>query len=624
MLLLLWVWFCAYLNCAGWALSALHELNAAGYAVALLPGIIALFVWKQKNSKPILPPAFWHKFRRRVRRPFPLAFLILAALAFLGGALHAPNNFDAMAYRLPRVLHWLAANQWHWIHTIYPQINNRSCGIEWVSAPFIAFFKTDRCLFLINIVSFLFLPGLVFSVFTKLGVRLKVAWHWMWIVPTGYCFLLQAGSIANDLFGAIFALAAVDFALRAKISRSPGDFFASLLAAAMMTGAKTSSLPLLLPWAIAFLPSFKLIFHWPLKTPVVCVMAIFASALPTMVFNAKFSGDWSGADLNRPEIKNAILWRTGDNVILTTIQNFVPPFFPLAGKWNEAVEKHVPDPVNLRLHQVMAERGAAEFSLPELQIEEYAGLGFGVSMLLLISFFYATIFGKSAPGQRDRPSIWMICLRWSPPLALLALLTQSNLTTIARFLTPDYALLLPVLLVRAGNEQLVERRWWRFCVLAVFLIAAGLLIISPARPLFPAQAVLEKISMRAPNSKSLARMEKVYSVYHERNDAFAPARNLLPPGVKILGLITDNDPETSLWRPFGSRRVEHVSPDETASYLKTRGIEYVLVNGDAFGNWFPETFAEWLKRMNAYVTEKIPLTLLASGGARDWYLVKLN
>ena len=57
----------------------------------------------------------------------------------------------------------------------------------------------------------------MFSVFTRLGVRRRVAWSWMWLVPTGYCFLLQAGSIGNDLFGAPFALAAVDFALRAKV-----------------------------------------------------------------------------------------------------------------------------------------------------------------------------------------------------------------------------------------------------------------------------------------------------------------------------------------------------------------------------------------------------------------------
>src|SRR5882724_7635511 len=260
----IWIWFCAYLNCAGWFLSAIRQLNATGYSIALVVFFTVLFVWR-KNFSPCHDFHF-QKFLHRFRKPFPLAFLILAAMAFLGGAIHAPTNYDALAYRIPRILHWLAADQWHWIHANFPRVNQRACGIEWVSAPLIALFKTDRLLFLINIVSFLFLPGLIFSVFTRLGVRRRVARHWMWIVPTGYCFLLQAGSMGNDLFGAPFALAAIDFALRAKISKSPRDFFASILAAALMTSAKTSDLPLLLPWAIAILPSLKFLLRRPLAT----------------------------------------------------------------------------------------------------------------------------------------------------------------------------------------------------------------------------------------------------------------------------------------------------------------------------------------------------------------------
>src|SRR6185312_10295516 len=147
------------------------------------------------------PQIRWLKFFRRFRGAFPLAFFIVAAMEITGGILYPPTNYDALAYRVPRVLHWLAADQWHWIHSFFGQINNRSCGIEWVSAPLVALLKTDRLLFLINTVSFLFLPGLVFSVFTRLGVRRCVAWHWMWIAPTGYGLLLQAGSIGNDMFG---------------------------------------------------------------------------------------------------------------------------------------------------------------------------------------------------------------------------------------------------------------------------------------------------------------------------------------------------------------------------------------------------------------------------------------
>src|SRR5580693_7410484 len=100
-LVLLWVWFCAYLNCAGWALSGLHQLNARGYAVALLTGFAALPVWRKNlaasgetnPSRPGRGIFHWRTWFRRFRRPFPLAFLMLAMMAFLGGALHAPNNY---------------------------------------------------------------------------------------------------------------------------------------------------------------------------------------------------------------------------------------------------------------------------------------------------------------------------------------------------------------------------------------------------------------------------------------------------------------------------------------------------------------------------------------------------
>ena len=77
-------------------------------------------------------------------------------------------------------------------------MNNRPCGLEWLSAPLLLFTKSDRGLFLVNFLPFLLLPGLIFSVLTRLGVRARVAWHWMWLLPTGYNFLLQGGSLGND------------------------------------------------------------------------------------------------------------------------------------------------------------------------------------------------------------------------------------------------------------------------------------------------------------------------------------------------------------------------------------------------------------------------------------------
>ena len=80
----LWIFGCAYLCSAGWILSALHELNRSGYAVALLIGLAALFVWRKKipgiNPRPVCRP----KLRRRFRRPLPAIFLLAAVLIFLG------------------------------------------------------------------------------------------------------------------------------------------------------------------------------------------------------------------------------------------------------------------------------------------------------------------------------------------------------------------------------------------------------------------------------------------------------------------------------------------------------------------------------------------------------------
>jgi hypothetical protein len=479
----IWVWICAYLNAVGWTLSAMHQLTVAGYAVALLSGMIVLCAWKLKTSGTTFPRVRWRKCRCCFRRLFPAAFLVLATMAFLGGVLYAPSNYDAHTYRIPRVLNWLAEGQWHWIHTIFARINTRSCGIEWVSAPLIVLFKTDRLLFLINVISFLLLPGLVFSVFTRLGVRRRVAWHWMWVVPTGYGLLLQAGSLGNDLFGATFVLAAVDFAMRAKVSGSPRDFFASVLTAAMMTGAKTGNLPLLLPWAVAIFPSLKLAFRWPLKTSAVCALAIFASALPTMVLNAKFCGDWSGLAPETAGFKKEALFQAGANTVLLAIENFAPPVFPLAGKWNQTVERVMPPKLRVRLEQTFMPPDN-QLQLPEMQIEEYAGLGFGVSTLLLISVV-AALFVKQRRRQTTGRASWQTCVRLAPLVALVALITQSHMSFISRLMVSYYALLLPPFLACAGHEGLVKKCWWRAGAFAVFFIAAGLLILCPARPLCP-------------------------------------------------------------------------------------------------------------------------------------------
>ena len=185
-LIRIWIWVSVLASAAGWLLSALGQLNELGYAVFGAVGAAGL--WFGRKALGLTSPrglCHWKTVRARFCRWLPAGFVVLAFLVFLGGALYPPTNHTALTYRTPRVLHWLAEGHWHWIHTPNYRLNDRCCGFEWLTAPVLLFLKSDRGLFTLNFIPFLLLPGLTFSVCTRLGVRPRVAWHWMWLLPTG-------------------------------------------------------------------------------------------------------------------------------------------------------------------------------------------------------------------------------------------------------------------------------------------------------------------------------------------------------------------------------------------------------------------------------------------------------
>ena len=399
----IWIWASVLASVAGWLLSALGQLNRIGYAVFC--GVVVILLWLGRKQLDLIAPEWtlnWSKVRARFRRWLPACFVGLAFLVLLGGALYPPTTHTAMTYRTPRVLHWLAEGHWHWIHTSNYRMNNRCCGLEWLSAPLLLFTGSDRSLFLINFIPFLLMPGLTFSVFTRLGVRPRVAWYWMWLLPTGYNFLLQAGSLGNDTFPTVYALAAVDFGLRAWASRRPADLWYSLLAAALLTGAKASNLPLLLPWAILMLGLWRLAMRRPVMSLIALSLAAVVSALPTAVLNVRYCGDWSGLVLEHAgmNMKNPIVGIWG-NALLLLSNNFVPTFFPVAGWWNRSALSILPHALTAPM---VANFEQGFIFLGEMPTEDWVGLGFGLSVLLVValgtSFFHARLWVKPRLGRQ--------------------------------------------------------------------------------------------------------------------------------------------------------------------------------------------------------------------------------
>ncbi len=536
-----WILLCAFLNCAGWILSAAHQLNLLGYTVMFALAAAGIILWGR--AKPAAPRGFnLHRLRRRFRRGFPLAFLIVASLAIFGGVIHPPTNYDALAYRLPRILNWLVDQRWTWIHTEFQRLNTRSCGIEWVSAPLIAFTRTDRLLFLINVASFLLLPGLVFSALTRIGVKPRVAWRWMWLAPTGYCYLLQAGSIGNDMFGAVFGLAALDLALRARAGRNLPALWLSILAVALLTGAKTSNLPLALPWLLIVFPVLPLLFNRLAVTAAVCVAAMLASFLPMAVLNYKYCGDWTGAAAEKPMTGHNLPLCVAQNIVLLGLENLTPPIFPLAPVWNQKIPALIPPGLKHEL-SLNFDAGEANYQLSEMQMEEGAGLGFGVTLMLLttaaVGFCRRKSFRTIASVARHE-RFWKTAILLSPWLSLLVLIAKTN-WAISRLSVPYYGLLMPALLIGSAQSQIVRRAWWRLLAAVMFLLAGLLVILSPPRPLWPVNTLLSALHLPE-SSRLVQRLKTVYSVYADRHEAFAPLLASLPSDELVLGMVTFDDP----------------------------------------------------------------------------------
>jgi len=611
----LWLVYCATMSCAGWVLSALHQLNAFGYAVVAVVLAAGIILWEAARGYYDLKVARvrWHRRLRRLRKPLPLAFLILAALAFISGFGYEPSNYDALAYRVPRVLHWLAAGQWHWVHTEFPRLNVRACGAEWLMAPLIAWTKGTRLVFLSNAISYVLLPGLLFSVFTRMGVRRKAAWQWMWIIAAGQCYVMQAGGIGNDLPGAVYALAALDFGLRLRVSRRLPDLWMFLLASALLTSAKASNVPLLLPACILILPHWRLFLARPLLTAAVLVFATMASFVPTAVLNWKYCHDWTGMRLEGPMQSPAV--QLAVNTGNWLVYNFFPPVFPLADRWSRFLTNTIG----------LSDQNMHCLSVSPLQLGEGEALGMFVCLLVLAGCLATWVLRRrDASRRRTAPAtLYWILVLWSPFVALLAFgIKAQAVASSSRLLTPYYALLLAPLLVFFFDEAVFRRRWWKWAVAVVMLQAIAFEILIPGRPLWPALTVLERLKASHPSSGIIGRAETIYSVYARRAEGFAPLVAALPADAQVVGMVTFDDPETSLWWPYGSRRIEHVTLDDTPEKLSARGIRYIIAPQNCYALSLP--VEDVIRKYRAVVRAKVPLQLRAASDPRDWYILEIG
>jgi hypothetical protein len=626
-----WILLSALLVGAGWVLSALHQLNRTGYLLVFVLAGMALLGWRRKFQR-LQKGHFSRSARkscRRLRRPAPCFFFILVAMSFLSGAIYLASNPDTAAYRVPRVLHWLGEEHWHYIHTTDQRMNAAGTGWEWLSAPLILFTRGEKILFLINAVSYLMLPGLIFSVFRRLGVPGRVAWWWMWLAASGWCYALQAGSVVNDAFAAVYALASVDLALRALEKKSLPDLWLSLLAAALVTGVKQTNLPLALLWFIAAWPARRWLLVRPLAALGAGLAALMISALPVTISNFIHAGNWTGLaigggkDFWNPS-PDSPFWGIVGNTFCLPAQNLMPPFFPWTESWNAAMKHFVATPFGSHFSSFET-FGQLSFGMHGIG-ETNAGLGLGLCLLTVCSLAAAGRLRKTCPaGKFSGDNLQLKLLRIVPWGLLLLFMAKVGTYENARQLSPYYVFFFPLLLVQPGQAQLVRRRWWRRLSVALMLFTALLVMGSRARPLFPAQILMGWLQKEYPGSKLVARAAFSFdcrtSVVDQRREWLA--KNI-PAAEKTIGYATViGSAESILWLPFSQRHVERITPADTPETLAALEIHYALVDSSALETQ-AMTLEQWLEKYRGGLVAQFGYLLQPSMPLQYLYLVRLR
>ncbi|MFM7181437.1 MAG: hypothetical protein ACKO2G_08240 [Verrucomicrobiales bacterium] len=572
----------------------------------------------------VKPLAFLNRSRFRFRRLFPAAFAAIAFLVLLGGTLHAPNNFDALVYRLPRLLHWLMSDGWEWIPTNKNNLNTRSTGFEWWMAPLLAILRSDRALFLLNWISFLFMPGLVFNVFRQMGVSNGVSAVWMWIFPAGYCYSLQAGGIGNDMVVAVFALAAFDYGFRWKASAAPIAMWLSLVCCALMTAMKPTTLPLLLPYGVLFFAMWRPLIGQPFRTITLAGLLVWTSFLPTSVINHRKCGDWTGAaaeDQKLGQVEPLIGIST--NMINATIQNLAPPVLPVAGAWNKMIDDVIPASVLERTRRSFEPAGA-RFALNDFQNEESLGIGTGLSLLVILSLVCAWVCrGKhrqAIANYGSRYECALLCGLFGA--ALLAYFSKAGMSTVARHIAPFYPFFFAVALRSPLQKSVLKLRLWKWTASLAMGSTIFLLVITPSRPLWPARWFFSK-GVES-DSRIFQRAKNGYDVYANRADGLGPLRHAIPADTRDVAYLSySTSAELPLWKPYMLRKLYHVVASDTINSLRGRGIKYLVLNTGGFEKQRGVTPERWIDHEGAKLIFRTKLQLLASELPSEWWVVSL-
>jgi hypothetical protein len=633
----IWLLYAATCSAAGWLFSFFHILNAPAYLVLHIFFFLSISLLYRSQLKHLFRLRTLHKIRARffpacrshqhtlsLRRLLPAAFFLLAIIALIGGLLYEPNNHDGLSYRIPRVLHWLTHGSWFWTGTSDTRMDTRSVGFEFLSVPFLALLHTDRLIFLWNWTGFLFLPALIFQLSRRLGASGRVAWNWMWLVPSAYGIVLQVGSIGNDSIAGVFFLTSLVLAT----GRQPvtfRDLAFSALAMALCAGIKSTNILWALPWLCVILPQTKTLLRRPWLTTALLFVCLALSSLPIWFSNQLHCGDWTGekaevtASPKKPNtVTNPAVGIAG-NLILLSVQNSAPPVWPFVRQTTDFVRSSLPKPLVASLSKSF-EGAFQNLAIRELPQEESAGLGLGLIILSSLSIFAA--IGASRWTLRTPSSA--LAIAWLANLvSILVYSSKMAISCPARIILPSLMFLIVGFSALPNHSRLVRSRLWRWA--AFFAVGSSLfvLILAPSRPLFPQRLIITLVRQLPLSPPLKERILVVYEAYGRRSRPFDPLLNSLPPGVPVVGYTGGAALESTLWKPYGSRTIVYVPPATLLAHPSPPHPSFLIASAYIIHRDTGLLAQEWIRQVGAQVIDYKKIIFQVQVGPELFYLLKL-
>jgi len=260
--------------------------------------------------------------------------------------------------------------------------------------------------------------------------------------------------------------------------------------------------------------------------------------------------------------------------------------------------------------------------------EGSAGPGFGLAIYIVcllfgLCFVHPTALSRSTILS-SLPWAWRLA-PWLAWVAYAVFIIKLGSSGSARTAAPYYSMLI-IPLLRSQRIEALERK-------RVFGVLAGcaaatvipIIILTPARPLFPMQTLA-----RLTHSSAMAEIAGQYQVWDNMRDDLAPLREKLPTGVSRLGYAGGfHDTPYGLWKPLGGRVIVELGlPPELHAPLPPPDLEYAVVTARGLLERYNLGLTEWLAATHSQIIYEYPRNLALESHSKptyeSWYLVKLN